>query len=135
LQQFIVRTSRPAASLSAASGSLRPAERRSKNDAQRLIGSAIMIAWPILAGMATIRNRRLNPQPRRALELLELLASGPHGAEALLVRAHGFNSDMIAGLIRAGLATAERETMKVGAKPVEVLRVRVTDAGRRAIEG
>jgi capsid protein len=49
--------------------------------------------------------------------------------------AHGFNSDMIAGLIRAGLATAERETMKAGAKPVEVLRVRVTDAGRRAIEG
>jgi hypothetical protein len=76
------------------------------------------------------------PATRRALELLKLLAGSPHGiTEALLVRAHGFNSDMIAGLIRAGLATAERETMKAGAKPVEVLRVRVTDAGRRAIEG
>src|SRR6266478_4384313 len=59
-----------------------------------------------------------------ALELLELLASSPHGAtEALLVRAHGFNGDMIAGLVRVGLAIAERETMKAGAKPVEVVRV------------
>jgi len=81
------------------------------------------------------RKRRLNPQPRRALELLELLASSPHGAtEALLVRAHGFNSDMIAGLVRAGFATAERETMKAGAKPVEVVRFRITAAGRGAIE-
>jgi hypothetical protein len=31
--------------------------------------------------------------------------------------AHGFNSDMIAGLIRAGLATAELETMKANATP------------------
>jgi hypothetical protein len=81
------------------------------------------------------RKRRLSPQPRRAIELLELLASSPHGAtEALLVRAHGFSSDMITGLVRDGLATAERETMKAGAKPVEVVRVRITDNGRKAIE-
>jgi hypothetical protein len=81
------------------------------------------------------RKRRLSPQPRRAIELLELLASSPHGAtEALLVRAHGFNSDMITSLVRAGLATAERETMKAGAKPFEVVRVRITDNGRKAIE-
>jgi hypothetical protein len=81
------------------------------------------------------RKRRLSPQPRRAIELLELLSSSPHGAtEALLVRAHGFNSDMISDLVRAGLATAERETMKAGAKPIEVVRVRITDNGRKAIE-
>jgi hypothetical protein len=46
-----------------------------------------MIAWPILAGMATIRNRHLNPRPRRTLELLKPLASNSHGVtEALLVR-------------------------------------------------
>jgi hypothetical protein len=84
--------------------------------------------------MATIRKRNLSPQPRRALELLELLGSSPHGAtEALLVRAHGFNSDMIVGLVRAGLATAERETMEAGAKPVEVVRVRISAAGRKMI--
>ena len=46
----------------------------------------------------------------------------------------GFDSDMIAGVVRAGLATAERETMKAGVKPVEVVRLRITAAGRKAIE-
>ena len=41
---------------------------------------------------------------------------------------------MVAGLVRAGLATAERETMKAGAKPVEVVRFQITTAGRKAIE-
>jgi hypothetical protein len=41
---------------------------------------------------------------------------------------------MVAGLVRAGLATAERETMRVGLKAVEVVRLQITDAGRRAIE-
>jgi hypothetical protein len=85
--------------------------------------------------MTTIRKRRLNPQPRRTLKLLKLLASGPHGVtEALLVRVHGFDSDMVAGLLQAGLATAERETMRAGAKPVEAVRLRITAAGRMAIE-
>jgi hypothetical protein len=85
--------------------------------------------------MTTIRKRRLSQQPRRTLELLRLLASSPHGAtEALLVRAHGFDSDMVAGLVRVGLAIAERETMKAGAKPVEVVRFQITTAGRKAIE-
>jgi hypothetical protein len=87
-------------------------------------------------GMATPPQKgRLSPQPRRAIELLELLSSSPHGAtETLLVRAHGFNSDMISGLVHDGLATAQRETMKAGAKPIEVVRVRITDNGRKAIE-
>jgi hypothetical protein len=85
--------------------------------------------------MTAIRKRRLSPQPRRTLELLSLLASSPHGAtEALLVRVHGFENDMIAGLVGAGLATAERETMKAGVKPIEVVRLRITAAGRTAIE-
>jgi hypothetical protein len=84
--------------------------------------------------MTTIRKRRLSPHPRRARELLELLAISPCGAtEALLVRAHGFNSDMITDLVRSGLATAERETTKAGAMPAEVVRVRITAAGRQAL--
>lgn len=85
--------------------------------------------------MTTNRKRRLNPHPRRTLELLDLLAVSPRGAtEALLVRAHGFNSDMIADLVRAGLATTEREIIKTGAMPADVVRIRITDAGRQAIE-
>jgi hypothetical protein len=41
---------------------------------------------------------------------------------------------MVAGLVPAGLATAERETMKAGAKPVEVIRLQITAAARKAIE-
>src|SRR5258707_13619737 len=85
--------------------------------------------------MTTIRKRRLSPQPRRALELLKLLASSPHGTtEALLVRAHGCDGDMGAGLLRAELATSERETMKAGAKSIEAVRLQITSAGRKAID-
>ncbi len=85
--------------------------------------------------MTTTRKRRLSPQPRRTLEMLRLLASSPHGAtEALLVRVHGFNGDMITDLVRAGLATAERETMNADARLVEAVRLRITAAGQKAIQ-
>jgi len=41
---------------------------------------------------------------------------------------------MVAGLVHAELATAERETMKAGAKPVEAVRLQITGAGRKVIE-
>ena len=50
------------------------------------------------------------------------------------MRAHGFDTDMIAGLVRTGLATAERESVNTRGKTIEVIRVRITDAGLRAIE-
>ncbi len=46
-----------------------------------------------------------------------------------------FDTDMIAGLVRAGLAAEELEVMKAGGKTIEVVRVRITEAGRKAIEG
>ncbi len=83
-----------------------------------------------------LRKRRLSPQPRRALELLKLLARSPHGATTkLLVVAHGFESDMIAGLVRTGLAAEEREVVKAGGKTIEVVRIKITEAGREAIKG
>jgi hypothetical protein len=77
------------------------------------------------------KNRRSTGQ-RQALEML---AGSPHGAtEDLLALAHGFNSDMIAGLIRTGLATAQRETVEASGKSVEVVRIRITEAGRQTLE-
>jgi hypothetical protein len=79
------------------------------------------------------RKRRLTREQRRALQIL---ASDPHGAtEELLVLAHGFDGDMIAGLVGRRFATAQRESMKAGGKTVEVVRIMITDAGRRAVEG
>ena len=75
------------------------------------------------------RKHRLSPEERQALELL---ASDPQGAtEELLVLAHGFDSDMIAGLVHSGLA--RRENMKAGSRAIEVVRIRITGAGRKAL--
>ena len=74
------------------------------------------------------RRGRLNPIRRQ-------LASRPSGiTKKLLVLAHGFDTDMIAGLVRTGLATAEREIVNARGKTIEVVRITITDAGRRALE-
>jgi hypothetical protein len=78
-------------------------------------------------------KRRLSPEERRALELL---ASNPNGAtEELLVHSHGFTRRMLTGLVDAGLAIARREVIKAGARAIEVNRIMITDAARRALEG
>jgi hypothetical protein len=78
------------------------------------------------------RKRRLSSEQRR---VLELLAGSPHGAtEELLAYAHGFTRRMLARLIRAGLATVQRRVIVAGDTPVEVGKVMITDAGRRAME-
>jgi hypothetical protein len=76
---------------------------------------------------------RLTPERRRALELL---AKSRHGAnEELLVHAHDFSRQLLAGLGRAGFAAAKLEVVMAGGKAVALVRrVRITAAGRRAIE-
>jgi hypothetical protein len=81
--------------------------------------------------LSSPRKHRLGPEEREALELL---ASDPQGAtEELLVLAHGFDGDMIAGLVRSGLAMARRENMKAGGRAIEVVRIRITGSGRKAL--
>src|SRR5467141_2743197 len=74
------------------------------------------------------RKRRLGGEQRRALRLL---ACNPFGATEAIMHVHGFTRPMLAKLVRAGLATAQSET----GKAIAVGRIRITDAGRRAIEG
>jgi hypothetical protein len=79
------------------------------------------------------RKRRLSPEQRRALELL---AGDRHGInEDLLVYAHGFSRRMLAGLVRSGLTAEGLDMMMAGDRAVAVVRVRITTAGRKAIEG
>ena len=57
---------------------------------------------------------------------MALLASIPHGiTEDLLALAHGFDPAM---------TTAQREIVS-GRTTIELVRIRITDAGRRALEG
>ena len=47
--------------------------------------------------------------------------------------AHGFTVEQMVELVRAGLATATAERVMAGKRPIDVTRVRITDAGRRVL--
>jgi hypothetical protein len=66
---------------------------------------------------------------------LRLLAGSPHGCTEAILFAHGFTTEMLTILVRDGLATATPETVHAGKRPIEVVRVRITDAGRLALAG
>jgi hypothetical protein len=75
---------------------------------------------------------RLAGYRRQALEILS--GAGPRGYTTLLAQmAQGFTTDMLAGLVRDGLATAAPEPVMAGGRTIEVTRVKITDAGRRAL--
>jgi hypothetical protein len=75
------------------------------------------------------RKRYLGAQQRRALQLL---AGSPFGATEATMLDAGFERRMLMGLVRVGLAV-RRENLKAGSQSVG--RFRITDAGRRALEG
>jgi hypothetical protein len=75
-------------------------------------------------------QKRLGAQQRRALQLL---ASSPFGASEVMMFTNGFTRQMLARLIRTGLATTVRENPNASRQHLG--RIRITDAGRRALEG
>jgi hypothetical protein len=75
-------------------------------------------------------RRRPKPDRRRALELL---AASPDGLPEAIMLANGFTVQQLAELVRAGLATAASERIHAGRDTAEVARMRITEAGRRAL--
>jgi len=69
-------------------------------------------------------------QRRQALELLEASIDGC--TEAIML-AYGFKTEFLAALVDAGLATASIERKVAGGRRIEVTRMRITGAGRRAL--
>jgi hypothetical protein len=67
---------------------------------------------------------------RRALELLEASIDGC--TEAIML-SYRFKSELLVELVNAGLATATIERIVVGGRPVKLVRMRITAAGRRAL--
>jgi hypothetical protein len=80
--------------------------------------------------MPTGRERSPPATRRRALELL---AASRDGCTEAIMLAHGFSIDLMVELVNAGLATAQTERMVAAGKRIEVARVRITEAGRRAL--
>jgi len=65
--------------------------------------------------------------------LLELLAGSPDGATDLSLLSQGFQFKVILDVIGAGFAAATSERTFAAGRWVEVSRMRITDAGRRAL--
>jgi hypothetical protein len=74
--------------------------------------------------------------PREQLRALKT-ADAPRGmGEEMLVVAHGFSPDVLGDLVRNGLATVATESkMAARGLAIKVERIRVTDDGRRALDG
>jgi hypothetical protein len=78
------------------------------------------------------KNLRLSERHRQVLEVLAMAPQG-RGVNALL--SIGFKLETIADLIRSELATVQLETTENHDSRIEVARVRIADAGWRALEG
>ena len=75
---------------------------------------------------------RISNDQRRALRVL---AGGPHGCTEASMLAHGFKAELLAALVRDGLATTQPGTIRAGNRQVNVVWVMITDAGHRALTG
>ena len=64
-----------------------------------------------------------------------LADAGSRGSILDMLIANGFPAEMLADLVRDGLATMQGDTVKLSGRPIEVIRVQITAAGRSAIEG
>ncbi len=77
------------------------------------------------------QRRRLSSKARRTLELL---VEQQGSTEAYLGAYLGFTDRMLFLLAQAGLITIRHEIINTGAEPIDIGRVSITDAGRRALE-
>jgi hypothetical protein len=63
---------------------------------------------------------------------LALLADAPNGMTEAALMAHGVTSRTIADLVNAGYANESLDHVLVDDRPAEVIRVRISKAGRQA---
>jgi hypothetical protein len=78
------------------------------------------------------RAQRERSDRQRALRVL---AGAPEGMTEALMLAHGFRVGLLVDLCMSKLAIATHEHIIAGGRTVEVVRLKITDAGRRALTG
>jgi hypothetical protein len=83
--------------------------------------------------MAVTGPRRIKAVQRRALEMFA--DAGLNGCTDSALLAHGFKIELLIRLARDGFTTTAFERVTEGRLTVDVARTKITDAGRRAIEG
>ncbi|MBV8422121.1 MAG: hypothetical protein JOZ26_19105 [Hyphomicrobiales bacterium] len=62
-----------------------------------------------------------------------MLEASIDGCTEAIMLAYGFKTELLVELVNAGLATASIEGTVAGRRRVEVIRMRITAAGRRAL--
>jgi hypothetical protein len=77
---------------------------------------------------------RLTAEQRRALRLLAG-DDAAYGITEAMMMAHGFRRGMLARLVLKGLAMVTTGTMRAGASTVKVEQYRITEIGRKALNG
>jgi hypothetical protein len=77
-------------------------------------------------------NQSLGERHRR---VLAVLAKAPRGRDVNALLTRGFRFETIADLVRRGLATVQLQGIGKHEPSVNVACVRITDAGRKVLEG
>jgi hypothetical protein len=94
----------------------------------------VPIPVPIFHDVRHARPQPPSPPPKPARRrALELLASCRDGRTEAIMLAHGFTVSQMVELVNAGFATATAERVVPGSRTIEGARVRITEAGRRAL--
>jgi len=78
-----------------------------------------------------MKQMRLDDDRRRALAIL---AENPDGCTRAIMLARGFPLALLNRLVRTGLATSHHDREERPDKPIEIVRLRITEAGRRALQ-
>jgi hypothetical protein len=73
---------------------------------------------------------KLSDEEQRALSLL---AGSPDGCTTSIMMAHGFTPETLADLVRHSLAATRPETVRTGGTSIEIVKMHITAAGRKAI--
>jgi hypothetical protein len=81
--------------------------------------------------MVSMKQTRLGDERSRALALL----AKPDGCTRTVLLARGFSLALLNQLVRARLATSHLDRQERGEKTIETVRVKITEAGRRALRG
>jgi hypothetical protein len=80
-----------------------------------------------------MRRRVLKPHQRRALVLLAGCSAA--GCTEAVMLLHGFTAEQLAELVHVGFADTTIQRVGGGAQTVEVARLKITEAGQRALGG
>jgi len=74
---------------------------------------------------------KLTDRQRRALRVIA--DAEPEGATQAMMETHGFGMQVVIDLVRTGLADARIEVVRAGGPTMQVARMVLTVAGRRAL--